>query len=110
MQEKIQHLLGEIGSFQALSSEEAENFRIRYLGKKGILTDLFADFKNVPAEEKKATGQLLNELKNRIQEKLESFKASFEAAEISPAASLDLTRPADQIETGARHPLSIVRN
>ena len=110
MQEKIQHLIEEIGSFKAKSPEEAEDFRIRFLGKKGILADLFADFRNVPPDKKKTTKQLLNKLKKRIEGKIESLKASFEAAEISPAAHLDPTRPAEHIESGARHPLSIVRN
>ena len=110
MQEKIRNMLEEIESFKAKNPVEAENFRIKFLGKKGILADLFADFKNVPGEEKKATGLLLNELKTRIQEKLDSFRASFVSSSESSASSVDLTRPADHIEPGARHPLSIIRN
>jgi phenylalanyl-tRNA synthetase alpha chain len=110
MQEKIQNLLAEIEAFKAQSLEEVENFRIRFLGKKGILNDLFADFKNLAVEEKKATGALLNDLKNRIQEKLESLKEAMGTAEKDETAGLDLTRPAEHIDVGTRHPLSIVRN
>jgi len=110
VQEKIQHLLKEIDNFVARNQEETEQFRLKYLSKKGILSELFADFKNIPAEQKKATGALLNNLKNRIQEKIDSFKSSFEAVSAFSDSSVDLTKPADHIETGARHPLSIVRN
>jgi len=110
VQEKIQHLLKEIDNFVARNQEETEQFRLKYLSKKGILSELFADFKNIPAEQKKATGALLNDLKNRIQEKIDSFKSSFESVSASFTSSNDLTRPADHIEAGARHPLSIVRN
>ena len=110
MQDKIQHLLKEIESFVARNQEETEQFRLKYLGKKGILSELFADFKTIPAEQKKATGALLNDLKTRVQEKIDSFKSSFEAVSAISSSSVDLTRPADHVETGARHPLSIVRN
>ena len=110
MQDKIHRLIKEIETFTAKNMEEVEQFRLKFLSKKGILTDLFADFKNIPAEDKKTTGVLLNDLKNKIQEKLESIKSSFETETGSAPSDLDLTRPADVIETGARHPLSIVRN
>jgi phenylalanyl-tRNA synthetase alpha chain len=110
MQDKICHFIKEIESFTANNLEEVEQLRLKFLGKKGILAELFADFKNVPPEQKKATGVLLNDLKERIHEKLESIKSSFETDHGSAASDLDLTRPAEQIETGARHPLSIVRN
>ena len=110
MQDKIHHLIKEIEIFTAGNLEEVEQFRLKYLSKKGILAELFADFKNIPPEQKKATGVLLNDLKNKIQEKLESIKSSFETDHESVDSDLDLTRPAEHIETGARHPLSIVRN
>jgi len=110
MQDKIHQLIKEIETFTAGNVEEVEQFRLKFLSKKGILAELFNDFKIVPAEEKKTTGVLLNDLKNRIQEKLESIKSAFET-DLGPVASgNDLTRPAEQIEMGARHPLSIVRN
>lgn len=110
MQDKIHRLLEEIDAFRAGGLEEIEQFRLRFLSKKGILAELFADFRNVPNEQKKATGALLNDLKNRIQEKLDSARASFEEAGKSDISDIDLTRPAEPIGIGARHPLSIVRN
>jgi phenylalanyl-tRNA synthetase alpha chain len=110
MQDRIHQLIKEINTFTANNLEEVEKFRLKFLSKKGILADLFADFKNIPPEQKKATGGILNDLKNRIQEKLELVKSSFETDHGTAVSDLDLTRPADHIETGARHPLSIVRN
>jgi phenylalanyl-tRNA synthetase alpha chain len=110
MQDRIHHLIKEIETFTANNLEEVEQFRLKFLSKKGILAELFADLKNIPKKHKNATGGLLNDLKNRIQEKLELVKSSFETDHGSAVSDLDLTRPADHIETGARHPLSIVRN
>jgi phenylalanyl-tRNA synthetase alpha chain len=110
MQDKIQHLIKEIETFKAGSLEEAEQFRLKFLSKKGILAELFADFKNISPDQKKATGVLLNDLKNRIQEKFDAARSSFETDHGSAVSDLDLTRPAGHIEVGARHPLSIVRN
>ena len=110
MKSKIQTLLGEIESFTAGRPEEVEQFRIRFLGKKGHVTELFEAFKKIPAEQKREAGALLNELKNKIQVKIESLKVSFEKTEQTISSSLDLTRPADHISLGARHPLSIIRN
>jgi phenylalanyl-tRNA synthetase alpha chain len=110
MQDKIHHLLKEIETFTAKNLDEVEQFRLKFLSKKGILTELFADFKNIPSDQKRETGVLLNDLKNKIQGKLESVKTSFETDQCSTDPGLDLTRPSEVIETGARHPLSIVRN
>jgi len=110
MQSRIQNFLNEIETFTTRNREEVEQFRIRFLGKKGILADLFEEFKKIPAEQKRASGVLLNELKNRIQAKMEALKSSFEQTDRSSSTDSDLTRPADHIQLGARHPLSIVRN
>jgi phenylalanyl-tRNA synthetase alpha chain len=110
MQSRIHSLLSEIESFTAHTSEEAEQFRVRFLSKKGIITELFEEFKKIPAEQKREAGALLNELKNKIQERLDLFKSSIAQKSTSFADDLDLTRPADQIRAGARHPLSIIRN
>ena len=109
MLEKIRHYLHEVESFNAQTPEETEQFRLKYMSRKGILAELFADFKNIPPEEKKATGALLNELKIKIQEKIDASKTAFESSSSSSSSSIDLTRPADHIEIGARHPLSIIR-
>lgn len=110
MKEKIEEILAEINSFSPANKEQAEEFRIKYLSKKGNISVLFDDFKNVPADQKKEVGQLLNQLKNKAQEKLDSFKAQFESADSSTNNDIDLTRPAESIELGSRHPISIVRN
>jgi phenylalanyl-tRNA synthetase alpha chain len=110
MKERIDRLVAEIISAAASSPEEVELLRLKYLSKKGLVSQLFDDFKTVPAEHKREVGLLLNELKNRAQQKIEELKSFFDGQEASAAAGLDLTRPAHHIEPGTRHPLSIVRN
>jgi phenylalanyl-tRNA synthetase alpha chain len=110
LREQIHGFLSEIDAFRADSAAELEQFRLRYLGKKGILNDLFAGFREVPNEEKKVAGQLLNQLKTAVQEKIDSLKSSFGKEEGNPLAGADLTRPADHIQPGARHPISVVRS
>jgi phenylalanyl-tRNA synthetase alpha chain len=110
MKERIHQLLEEVESFQADSAAEAEELRIRYLGKKGLLNDLFADFKNVAAEDRKEVGLLINQLKNKLQEKITQLKDGFENNQSAPATQIDLTLPVDFQELGSRHPVSIVLN
>ena len=106
---KIKQLLQEVENLTASNAEELEALRIKYLSKKGIINALMADFRNVPAEQKKEVGMKLNELKNHAQERINTLKEAFECQDNS-AAELDLTRTAYPIELGTRHPLSIVRN
>jgi phenylalanyl-tRNA synthetase alpha chain len=108
--EQIQAYLAEIAGFTTASPAELEKFRLRFLGKKGILNDLFAGFRDVPNEEKRGAGLLLNELKVAVQEKIDSIRSSFETVDKDPLAGVDLTRPADPAQPGARHPVSIVRS
>lgn len=110
MKERIHQLLEEVESFQADSAAEAEELRIRYLGKKGVLNDLFADFKNVAAEDRKEVGLLINQLKNKLQEKITQLKDGFENNQSAPATQIDLTLPVDFQELGSCHPVSIVLN
>lgn len=111
MLEKIQSLLAEVETLQATNAEELENLRIKYLSKKGALNALMADFRDVPAEQKKEVGMRINELKTRAFDKINSIRAQLEStdndAEID---NLDITRTAYPIELGSRHPLSIVKN
>lgn len=109
MIDKLQNYIKETEAFIANTAEELENFRIKYLGKKGILNDLFEDFKNVPRENKKDVGQKINELKNLVQEKINNLKSSFEESTTSKSG-IDLTSPADPNKMGTRHPISLVRN
>ena len=106
---KIEELLQEVDSLTAGNAEELEALRIKYLSKKGVINALMADFRNVPAEQKKEVGMKLNELKNRMQERIAALKETFESQD-NGTAELDLTRTAYPIELGTRHPLNIVRN
>ena len=109
MLEKINELLNEIEGLHANSAEEIEALRIKYLSKKGSITSLMADFRNVPAEQKKEIGIKINELKNKAQEKINLLKSEFENIDTS-ADNIDITRTAYPINLGTRHPLTIVKN
>lgn len=103
--------MAEIEKFTAGSLEEVEAFRIKYLGKKGLLNDLLADFKNVPNEDKKELGQAINAFKALVAEKINTLKAALdEGSDDRPRVYGDLTRPGEPSELGSRHPISIVRN
>ena len=106
---KIQQLLSEVETLKANSAEELEALRIKYLSKKGVISELMADFRNVPAEQKKEVGMKLNELKQRTQERIAALKEVFESQDHG-CNELDLTRTAYPIALGTRHPLSIVKN
>ena len=110
MKEKIEQLIAEIEGYKANSEEHLEAFRIKYLSKKGVIPALFGEFRNVPVEQKKMVGGLLNDLKTSAQQKVEEFKAAFTGSEQAQASGIDLTRPVDWDNNGSRHPLSIVRN
>lgn len=113
MLEKLSQLSSEIDSFKAANPEETEQFRIKFLGQKGILKTLFEEFKNIPPEEKKLVGQKLNELKNKAQEKYNSLKLLTEknsALTERDGEGIDLTLPVSTEKTGSRHPVSIVKN
>jgi phenylalanyl-tRNA synthetase alpha chain len=109
MQEKIKNIHKEIEDFSAKSLEELENFRIKLLSKKGLISGLFDDFKNVSQEERKNVGKLLNDLKNAAQAKIDELKQKFDHSQDSGKSNIDLTLPADFMETGSRHPISIIR-
>ena len=106
---KIEQLLQEVEALQATNAEELEALRIKYLSKKGAINDLMADFRNVPAEQKKEVGMKLNELKTKTQERIAALKEQFESQDTG-CDDLDLTRSAYPVELGTRHPLSIVKN
>ena len=106
---KIQELLDEVENLQASGAEEVETLRIKYLSKKGCINALMADFRNVPAEQKKEVGMKLNELKNKAQEKINALKEAVDTKDTT-AEDIDLTRTAYPISLGTRHPLTIVKN
>jgi len=110
MIDKIKELIAEAEGFKAQSKDEVEAFRIKYLGKKGLLNDYFAEFKNVANDQKKEFGQVINQLKNTAQERVEALKSELESNEEAKGIYGDLSRPGEPISIGARHPISIVKN
>lgn len=108
MLEEIKRLIKEAEQFSATNIDEIEKFRIKFLGKKGEITRLFSEFKNIPVEQKKDFGQTINTLKKIVIEKITSLKESLE--DTQQQVSLDLSMPGDNNELGTRHPISIVRN
>ena len=110
MIDKIKNYIAEVEKFSASSQEEIENFRIKFLGKKGILNEFFAEFRNVPNESKKEFGQTINQLKNAAQDKVNQLKEDVESKLEEKGVYGDLTRPGEPVEIGSRHPISIVKN
>ncbi|MDE6268768.1 MAG: phenylalanine--tRNA ligase subunit alpha [Muribaculaceae bacterium] len=108
MLDKINKLKAEIAALTAKDGAEVEALRIKYLSKKGEVSALFNDFRSVPADQKKAMGQALNELKNAATEKINSLKEAVENAD-TETTGIDLTRTAAPLPLGTRHPLSLVR-
>ncbi len=110
MKERIQELMNEVEAFEPSGPEELEEFRIRFLGKKGVMNELFAQFKEVPNEQKKELGQELNRLKEAAQEKHQAWQEHFKKEEKKSGPSFDPTLPPGHRPPGARHPLSTVRD
>ena len=106
--EQIKELLQQVENIKAANTEELEALRIKYLSKKGIISSLMNDFRNVPAEQKREVGMFINQLKEKTQNKINELKESFENAQASDN-EIDLTRSAYPIELGTRHPLSLVK-
>ncbi len=109
MKTRLNELLQEVEIFSAQSLDQVEQFRIKILGSKGILKDLFTDFKNVANEEKKEVGQLINQVKENAQLKIDEFKALLENTTIV-TENIDLTKPGFPNNVGSRHPISLVKN
>jgi len=110
MQEKIQSYLAEIDRFTTQAADELEQFRLKFLSKKGLIPALFDDFRNVAPEQRRAMGQALNELKNKAQDKFNLLKAKIEEGVTEDKSGTDLSLPVDFLQLGSRHPLSIIRN
>ena len=110
MLDKVKELIGEVNAFNASTKEEVETFRIKYLGSKGLLKDLFAEFKNVTPELRKDFGQALNNLKKSAEEKVAELGDSLESSTSKQSFYGDLTRPSEPINLGSRHPISLVKN
>jgi len=110
MIDKIKEHIAAVESFNAATSDDIETFRIKYLGKKGILNDYFAEFRNVPNEQKKEFGQVINQLKNAATERVAILRESLESSQEEKGVYGDLSRPGEPVGIGSRHPISIVKN
>jgi phenylalanyl-tRNA synthetase alpha chain len=110
MIEKIQSLTAEVTQLTAASLAEVEELRIKYLSKKGLISLLFNDFRNVEPDKKREVGQKLNELKNLATDKIAALKDALATADDPALEGLDLTRTASPLTLGTRHPLSLVKN
>ncbi|RUT69910.1 phenylalanine--tRNA ligase subunit alpha [Flavobacterium cupreum] len=110
MIDKIKDYIGEAEAFSTENAAELEAFRIKFLGKKGVLNDFFAEFKNVPNDQKKEFGQVINALKTTAEDKVKVIVEALESKEESKGVFGDLTRAAEPVIIGSRHPISIVKN
>ena len=110
MIDHIKGLIKEADEFSTDNLSDVEAFRVKFLGKKGVLNELFGAFKSVPVAEKKAYGLAVNELKKTAQEKVNELKYTLEKDKKSSAKFVDSTRPGDPFLVGGRHPISLVKN
>jgi phenylalanyl-tRNA synthetase alpha chain len=109
MQDQINQYSQEIDEFAPANAAQLEEFRIKYLGTKGIVKDLFEQFKAVSAEEKRVLGKVLNQFKQLAEAKYNEYKEAFESENKAENSDLDLTLPGEGFAVGSRHPLSLVR-
>src|SRR5580692_1168721 len=108
--QQIEDYKKEIESIVPNGAESLEAYRIKFLGTKGIVKNLFGEMRNVPNEKKKEFGQILNEFKQFAETKYEEGKESAVGSQESVANNFDLSLPGDSLPLGARHPISLVRN
>src|SRR5258707_12556731 len=99
----------EIEAYQASDANAVEEFRIKWLGTKGIVKEIMGEMRNVPNEKKKEFGQLLNEFKLFVENKYESLKESAVNGQQSTINELDLTLPGDPMPLGSRHPITLMK-
>jgi phenylalanyl-tRNA synthetase alpha chain len=109
MLDKIKALQEEIEKIVVSGKEEVEELRLKYISKKGSISQLFEDFKNVSPEQKKEVGAAINTLKNFALDKINTLKETFEAA-VNGDSGTDLSMPGEPLKLGTRHPLSLVKN
>lgn len=110
MRDRIEKLKQEAKKFDIANKQHLENFRLEFLSKKGKLNDLFEEFKKIGSEEKRAFGQMLNELKNELEEKFSVLHEKMSSSGNSEKKQIDFSLPGEAISLGSRHPLSIVQN
>jgi|TARA_B100000768_G_scaffold168435_1_gene173291 phenylalanyl-tRNA synthetase alpha chain len=107
---QIEKKIKEASAFKAKDLKELEDFRIKFLGKKGHISYFFSEFKKVNSSEKKAYGLAINQLKKITLQKLEDFKSKSNSENNLNSKIEDLTRPVSLLELGSRHPISIIRD
>ena len=105
----LEEIASEIRSYVINDSKQAEEFRIKFIGSKGLIKDLYAELKNVAADQKREFGQQINQLKNQADEKYNQAKENFSESKLN-SDKIDLTKPGFDESIGSRHPLSIVRS
>lgn len=110
LQKQIEACKKEMADYTADNEKQAEEFRIRYLGTRGAVKAIMGEMKNVPAEQKKEAGQLLNEFKQFAEQRYEALKESVSGQQAEAAGSKDLSLPGDQQPIGARHPVILMKN
>ena len=108
MIKKLEDYISRVKKFSSQDSKEIESFKIEFLGRKGVINDLFSDFKNVPSDQKKEYGQKINELKNLISKKYEDLKLGVKQS--SKSITEDYTKPGFPISSGSLHPITIIKN
>ncbi len=108
--QQIEDYKQEIASFTASSADDVENFRIKWLGTKGLVKAIMGEMKNVPNEQKKSFGQILNAFKTVAEEKLLNLQAAHTDTNAGKGPAIDLSLPGDPVAVGSRHPLTLVRN
>ena len=107
---KIEAYRKEIEAFQISNPQQLEEYRIKFLGSKGITKSIFGEIKNVPGEKRKEFGQVLNDFKQFAEEKFEKAKQSTVQLQPPTKDKLDLSLPGDPVQIGSRHPVTLVRN
>jgi phenylalanyl-tRNA synthetase alpha chain len=110
LREQIEALRDEITGFNSNDPAQVEEFRIKYLGTKGQLKNLMGELKNVPVEQKKEAGQLLNEFKQFVEAHYETLKSNSSSAADAADTGIDLSLPGDPTPLGSRHPVTLMRN
>lgn len=107
---KIEAYKKEMEGTIAADAKQVEEFRIKWLGTKGVVKDIMGEMKNVAAENKKAAGQALNEFKILVETMYETIKQSAGSSEQSAASTIDLSLPGEELPLGSRHPVVLMRN
>jgi phenylalanyl-tRNA synthetase alpha chain len=111
MKKQLEELKTQIELFEIKQSEQVENFRLKFLSKKGTLNQLFEEFKTIPSDMKKEVGALLNQVKQKAQQKWEESQVQFESNKTTnKTIQIDLTLPSDKEFNGSRHPLKVIEN